>query len=101
MNQLGYGLFLRHYLSSNPQEQSGWHPYLGYGLLLQITTMAGRPGTATSHDTGLLAGTDFFIGHQRAFVEGGLHISHAAFFDHSATLVLNRYEFSTGLIWEW
>lgn len=100
LNQLGYGLFLRHYLSANPQEQSGIHPYLGYGLLLQVSTIGGRTGTATSHDTGLLAGTDFFVGKQRAYVEAGFHISHAAFFEN-ATIVLSRYEVSTGVIFEW
>lgn len=100
LNQLGYGLFLRHYILTDPTERSGFHPYLGYGLLMQISTLQGRSHSATSHDTGLLAGTDFFLGGQRMFFEAGFHISHASFFD-TPSIPLSRYEVSTGVIFEW
>ena len=101
LGQLGYGLLLRHYVgASDPYERSGWHPYTAYGLLFQISTLGGRTGTASSYDAALLLGSDFFINTQRAFIEGGFHISHASFFEQPI-LVLCRWELSAGLMWEW
>ncbi|MCM0606312.1 MAG: hypothetical protein KA715_09495 [Xanthomonadaceae bacterium] len=101
LNQLGYGLLLRHYLIGDPQEAAGWHPYVGYGNQLQISTIEGRPGTASSHVTAFIGGSDFYVGKQRAYIEGGFNISYGSFFDNAATIVLSRYEVSTGIIFDW
>lgn len=81
IQQLGYGVTLKHFFSDDWTRGSSWFPYLDYGLLQQQTFLAGRSGVAVSHDTRLGAGILFHVFDLRWTVNGALHISRLEYFD--------------------
>ncbi len=100
LQQVGYGLLLKHYLANAEDESAFWRPFVEYGLLLQISMISQVPGSATSHDTRLSAGSDFNILGEWFFAEASYHYSRARFFDTIA-LSLDNMEIDMGWRYRW
>ena len=83
--QIGYGATLKHFFSSQWATADGFYPYLDYGLLLQQSTISGREGSATSHDTRLGLGAVMRTSGIGFFVDLGGHYSRLGFFDRKST----------------
>lgn len=84
VEQLVYGLVLKHYLLAPPPPGGpapALRPYLQYGLLQELIHQNGHAGTAVAYDAGLMAGADFALGPLPLFVEGAFHVSHLSFID--------------------
>lgn len=77
MQQVGYGLLFRHRF----EQRTSFTPFLEYGLLMQISRIADRSSSATSHDTRLAGGTEFNGFGQTWLVALAYHISPLRFFN--------------------
>jgi hypothetical protein len=84
-HQIGYGTTLKHFFSDHWATHDGFYPFVDYGLLLQQTSIAGREGTATSHDTRLGIGAVMRTSGVAFFVALGGHYSRLGFFDRKST----------------
>jgi hypothetical protein len=96
IHQIGYGLRMRHALSSGEVQ-----PFLVYGLLLQNTRLKGVVGSLTSHDTLLGAGVDFLAARRKFFLEGSWHYSRAGYLGISTHTVLDYLQLVAGHRWQW
>lgn len=94
LQQLGYGLLLKHYLAGTAPG-AAVSPFFEYGLLLQSSRISTRPGAATSHDTRLSVGSDFKLFGRVLFVEASYHYSRAGFFELPA-VKLDNFELELG-----
>lgn len=81
VQQLGYGLLLKHFFSPVWTDKSRLHPYVDYGLLQQQTFHSAHSGVAVSHDTRLAAGVLGYIGEVPTFVNASLHLTRIGHFD--------------------
>ncbi len=101
LTQIGYGLVLKHYLNSQGVRGEGIRPFLEYGLLLQISTLAGRAGSGTSHDTRLTAGADFPLLGAPLYGAVSYHLSTLRYFENpSVDLNYLGLEFGVRFSWE-
>lgn len=102
LSQLSYGFLLKHYLREESGESaSRILPYLEYGLMLQVSRLAGKSGSGTSHETRLAAGLEFpvaALGAERIYWDAGYHLSRLRYFD-TPSLNLDRILFSLGIRW--
>lgn len=98
MEQLGYGLLLKHYFDGD--DQAGFRPFVEYGLLMQIVWASNHYGSGVAHDTRLGAGFDFRIGGVPLYYATSFHFSTAKLFD-SETYGLNRVEMALGVRFSW
>jgi hypothetical protein len=85
--QIGYGTTLKHFFSDRWATTDGFYPFVDYGLLLQQTSISGREGSATSHDTRLGVGAVLRTSGVAFFVDLGGHFSRLNFFDRTATFI--------------
>lgn len=83
--QIGYGATLKHFFSRNWATEDGFYPFVDYGLLLQQSSISGREGSATSHDTRLGVGAVMRTSGVAFFVDLGGHYSRLGFFDQKST----------------
>jgi len=86
-HQIGYGTTLKHFFSDQWATADGFYPFLGYGLLLQQTSVSGREGSATSHDTRLGVGAVMRTSGVAFFVDLGGHYSRLGFFDRKSAAI--------------
>ena len=101
MTQIGYGLVLKHYLNGEGARGEGIRPFLEYGLLLQISTLAGRAGSGTSHDTRLTAGADLPLFGAPLYGAASYHFSTLRYFENpSIDLNYLGLEFGVRFSWE-
>jgi hypothetical protein len=86
-HQIGYGATLKHFFSRTWATEDGFYPFVDYGLLLQQTSVSGREGSATSHDTRLGAGAVLRTSGVAFFIALGGHYSRLGFFDRRSTAI--------------
>jgi hypothetical protein len=77
---LGYGLSIKHYIGNFGKTASSGL-YLKYGLLLQMSFLDGRSGSAVGHDTLLAVGYDRNSDGLSPVVEAGYHLTQVRGFD--------------------
>jgi len=85
--QLGYGVTLKHFFSSNWATADGVYPFVDYGLLVQQSFIQGREGSAVSHDTRLGGGVVLQSAPFSLFCDLAAHYSRLSFFDRESRAI--------------
>lgn len=98
VSQLGYGAVLTHYFWG--RQEKDWRLFVSYGLLVLNSSVKGRSGSGTSHDTLIGIGSDFgFLG-QTAFSQLGYHYSALSYFE-TGRQPIHYLDLLVGLRWLW
>lgn len=100
LQQLGYGVTLKHFFTPAWSTANSWFPFLDYGLLQQQTFLSGHSGAAISHDTRLGVGLLFPMFGLRWSAACAGHLSRLEYFDVEARWVpYVELQFGPVLVW--